>query len=42
LEKECAVRNARVARQGFQTLPPLTLEELSSLLPPLSVPCSTP
>jgi hypothetical protein len=38
LEKECAVRNARVARQGFQPLPPLTVEELSSLLPPLPVP----
>jgi hypothetical protein len=38
LEKECAVRNARVARQGYQPLPPLMLEELASLLPPLPVP----
>jgi hypothetical protein len=38
LEKECALRNARVARKDYQPLPPLTLEELSSLLPPLPVP----
>jgi HAMP domain-containing protein len=38
LEKECAVRNARVARQGYQPLPPLTVAELSTFLPPLPVP----
>jgi hypothetical protein len=38
VEKECALRNARVARQGYRPLPPLTREELSSLLPPLPVP----
>jgi hypothetical protein len=38
LEKECAVRSARLARQGFQPLEPLTREALTSLLPPLPVP----
>ena len=38
LEKECAVRSARVARQGFRRLEPLTTEELTALLPPLPVP----
>jgi hypothetical protein len=38
LEKECAVRSSRVARQGFRPLAPLTLEELTALLPPLPVP----
>lgn len=35
LEKECAVRSAVVARQGFYRLPPLTLAELTAVLPPL-------
>jgi len=38
LEKECAVRSARVARQGFTPLPPLTREELASQFPLLPVP----
>jgi len=38
LEKECAVRSARLARQGFVRLPPLTGAELSVLLPALPVP----
>jgi hypothetical protein len=38
LEKECAVRSARVARQGFQVLPRLTVEDLFAVLPPLPVP----
>jgi hypothetical protein len=38
LEKECALRSARLARQGFHRLPPLTVEELAALLPPLPVP----
>ena len=38
LEKECAVRSARLARQGFRRLEPVTLEELAALLPPLPVP----
>ncbi len=38
LEKECAVRSARVARQGFAPLPPLTLDDLASHFPLLPVP----
>jgi hypothetical protein len=38
LEKECAVRSPRLARQGFHRLEPLTTEELVLLLPPLPVP----
>jgi hypothetical protein len=38
LEKECAVRSARVARQGFRRLEPLTTEALAAVLPPLPVP----
>jgi hypothetical protein len=38
LEKECAVRSARLARQGFQRLDPLTTDDLAGLLPPLPVP----
>lgn len=33
LEKECAVRNPRVAQQGFQRLPMLTREELGRMFP---------
>jgi hypothetical protein len=39
LEKECAVRSARIARQGFVPLQPLTLDELESHFPLLPVPC---
>ncbi len=38
LEKECAVRSAHAARQGFQPLPPLTVDDLRILLPELPVP----
>ena len=38
LEKECALRSARLARQGYSPLAPLTAEELESLLPPLPAP----
>jgi hypothetical protein len=38
LEKECAMRSAQLARQGFERLEPLTHDELMSLLPPLPVP----
>jgi hypothetical protein len=38
LEKECAVRSARVARQGFRPLPLLTIDDVALLLPPLAVP----
>jgi len=38
LEKECAVRSARLARQGFRRLEPMTTDELAALLPPLPVP----
>jgi hypothetical protein len=38
LEKECAFRSPRLARQGFRRLEPLTLDEIAVLLPPLPVP----
>jgi hypothetical protein len=38
LEKECAVRSPRVARQGFVPLQPLTLDDLASQFPLLPVP----
>jgi hypothetical protein len=38
LEKECAVRSPRVARQGFQPVAPATTAELAAALPVLPVP----
>lgn len=38
LEKECAVRSPRVARQGFVPLQPLTVDDLVSQFPLLPVP----
>jgi len=38
LEKECAMRSARLARQGFVLLSPLSVDELAALLPALPVP----
>ena len=38
LEKECAVRSARVARQGFTRLSPLTAADLFAHFPLLPVP----
>jgi hypothetical protein len=38
LEKECAMRSPRLARQGFRRLEPLTIRELADLLPPLTMP----
>jgi hypothetical protein len=38
LEKECAIRSPRLARQGFQRLEPLTLAELARQFPPLVSP----
>jgi hypothetical protein len=38
VEKECALRSARLARQGFRRLEHLTVDELAVLLPPLPVP----
>jgi hypothetical protein len=38
LEKECALRSPRLARQGYRPLPPLTREDLESLMPPLPAP----
>jgi hypothetical protein len=38
LEKECAVRNPRLARQGFRPLVPATVAELAAAVPPLPVP----
>lgn len=38
LEKSCALRSDRIARQGFQPLPPLDREELQQHLPLLPVP----
>ena len=37
LEKECAVRSPKVARQGFRPLPPLTTADLAAELPPLTL-----
>lgn len=42
LEKECAVRSPRIARQGFCRLEPLTRDQLAELLPPLPVPRRKP
>lgn len=38
LEKECAIRSARLARLGYHPLQPLTLDELAVHLPLLPVP----
>jgi hypothetical protein len=38
LEKECALRSARLSRHDFRPLPPFTLADLTALLPPLPVP----
>jgi hypothetical protein len=38
LEKECALRSPRLARQGFVPLAPMTLADLLERLPPLPVP----
>ncbi len=38
LEKECAVRSPRLAREGFVRLEPFTTADLFALLPPLPVP----
>jgi hypothetical protein len=38
LEKECAMRSARLARQGFKRLDFFTTSELMKLLPPLPIP----
>lgn len=37
LEKECAIRSPRLARQGFRRLEPLTVADLETLLPLLPV-----
>src|SRR5437879_553052 len=38
LEKECALRSPRLARQGFRRLEPLTTTDLFAVLPLLPVP----
>jgi hypothetical protein len=38
LEKECALRSPRIARQGFEPLQPLTIDDVSAQLPLLPVP----
>ncbi len=38
VEKECAVRSAALARQGFRPLEPVTVAEVVAALPPLPVP----
>jgi hypothetical protein len=38
LEKECAMRSLRLARQGFKRLDFFTMDELMTLLPPLPMP----
>jgi hypothetical protein len=37
LEKECALRSPRLAREGFRELRPLTLDDLAAQFPPLPV-----
>jgi hypothetical protein len=37
LEKECALRSPRLAREGFRQLQPLTMDALAALFPPLPV-----
>ena len=38
LEKECALRSPRIARQGFEPLKPLTVDDVSAQLPLLPMP----
>ena len=38
LEKECALRSPRLARQGYRPLDPVTAGELEALFPPLPAP----
>jgi hypothetical protein len=38
MEKECALGSARVARQGFQRLEPLTADEIMKMFPVLPLP----
>lgn len=38
LEKECAVRSAVLARQGFCRLTPITKEQIAAILPELPIP----
>jgi len=38
LEKECATRSPRLARQGFQRLELFTVQELTAMLPILPIP----
>src|SRR5262245_20375397 len=38
LEKECALRSARLAEIGFRPLPPLTTADLAAVFPPLPLP----
>jgi len=38
LEKECAMRSLRLARQGFVRLEPFTMNELMTILPTLPIP----
>jgi hypothetical protein len=38
LEKECAMRSPRLARQGFKRLEPFTIHELMTILPSLPIP----
>jgi len=38
LEKECAMRSPRLARQGFHPLQPMTVDELRTRLPLLPIP----
>jgi hypothetical protein len=38
LEKECALRSTRLAREGFRRLEPLTRDDLAGVFPPLPVP----
>ena len=38
MEKECALGSARIARQGYRKLDPLSPEDLLKMFPPLRLP----
>ncbi len=42
VEKACALRSDLLARHGFEPMPPLTLDDLLALMPPLPVPAMKP
>jgi hypothetical protein len=41
VEKECALRSIRLARQGYEPLAPLTVADVAAILPTLPVPLTS-